>query len=302
LKTPSNYVVAYQNGVLTVAGLAVSATSTGITTGSNGTATATVTGGTGPYTYSWNTSPVRTTQTITGLTAGTYTVSVKDATNCVVTASVLVSSINGCSLVVNAGPDITLCLGNPVSLNVTVTGALTTNTPFKELATSTANARIYNGKIKEEVIGNTFSKGENSSNCGQNSTSQAKLSSPSGAIVKKAFLYWSGSGALDNTVTLNGVTITALMPADTITFTRKVGTNTLKYFAARADVTTRISMGGTYTVGGLTWNNTSTYCNDNSAYGGWSLVVIYEQSFLLHRQDHTHRRSPASVEFLPVAI
>jgi len=54
--------------------------------GNNGTATGSVTGGTGPYSYSWNTAPVQTTQTATGLMAGTYTVSVTDANGCTVTA------------------------------------------------------------------------------------------------------------------------------------------------------------------------------------------------------------------------
>lgn len=44
--------------------------------GSTGTATATATGGTTPYTYSWNTTPVQTTQTATGLAVGNYTVTV----------------------------------------------------------------------------------------------------------------------------------------------------------------------------------------------------------------------------------
>jgi len=48
----------------------------------NGTATATPTGGTGAYTYSWNTSPVQTTQVATALCAGTYIVTVTDASGC----------------------------------------------------------------------------------------------------------------------------------------------------------------------------------------------------------------------------
>ncbi len=48
----------------------------------NGTATANPTGGAGGYTYSWNTSPVQTTQTATGLCAGNYTVIVTDANGC----------------------------------------------------------------------------------------------------------------------------------------------------------------------------------------------------------------------------
>lgn len=45
----------------------------------NGAATATVTGGTPPYNYLWATSPVQTTQTITGLCPGTYSVSISDS-------------------------------------------------------------------------------------------------------------------------------------------------------------------------------------------------------------------------------
>ncbi|HCA82279.1 MAG TPA: hypothetical protein DEP18_00715 [Flavobacteriales bacterium] len=57
----------------------VSTTPVSATCGANdGTATANVTGGIGPFTYSWNTIPVQTTQTATGLAPGTYTVTVTD--------------------------------------------------------------------------------------------------------------------------------------------------------------------------------------------------------------------------------
>ncbi|WP_084403469.1 SprB repeat-containing protein, partial [Epilithonimonas caeni] len=54
--------------------------------GSNGSATVGVTGGTTPYTYSWSPSG-GTAATATGLAAGTYTVTVKDATNATKTQS-----------------------------------------------------------------------------------------------------------------------------------------------------------------------------------------------------------------------
>lgn len=57
----------------------------------NGTATAQVTGGTGPYTYSWNTNPVQTGQTATGLVAGTYTVTATNANGCTATGTVTIS-------------------------------------------------------------------------------------------------------------------------------------------------------------------------------------------------------------------
>jgi len=59
--------------------------------GTNGTATATP-NGVSPYQYSWNTSPAQTTQTATNLPAGTYTVTVTDASGCVSTATVTLSN------------------------------------------------------------------------------------------------------------------------------------------------------------------------------------------------------------------
>ena len=49
--------------------------------GGNGVATVNPRNGLAPYTYSWDTSPVKTTATVTGLPAGTYTVTVTDASS-----------------------------------------------------------------------------------------------------------------------------------------------------------------------------------------------------------------------------
>ncbi|MCC7301592.1 MAG: gliding motility-associated C-terminal domain-containing protein [Bacteroidia bacterium] len=57
----------------------------------NATATANVGGGSPPYSYSWNTVPVQTTQTATGLCAGTYTVTITDNLGCTRTASVIIT-------------------------------------------------------------------------------------------------------------------------------------------------------------------------------------------------------------------
>ncbi|HTF03023.1 MAG TPA: PKD domain-containing protein [Bacteroidia bacterium] len=57
---------------------------------SNGTATATPNGGTGPFTYVWNTSPVQTGQTATGLPPGQYIVTVTDGTGCTTVDTVIV--------------------------------------------------------------------------------------------------------------------------------------------------------------------------------------------------------------------
>lgn len=49
---------------------------------STGSATVSASGGTGNYTYTWNTSPVTTGSTMSGVPAGSYTVTVTDENNC----------------------------------------------------------------------------------------------------------------------------------------------------------------------------------------------------------------------------
>ncbi len=67
-----------------------SATNTSCFSGSNGTATATPSGGTGPYTYSWFPGG-QTTATATGLSAGSYSVTVTDNRGCTVVRTANVS-------------------------------------------------------------------------------------------------------------------------------------------------------------------------------------------------------------------
>ncbi|MBL7925972.1 MAG: T9SS type A sorting domain-containing protein, partial [Bacteroidia bacterium] len=74
-----------------VLSISTSKTNVSVNGGNDGSATATVTGGTSPYSYSWNTSPVKTTSNATGLVAGTYTVTVTDANSCTATKSVTIT-------------------------------------------------------------------------------------------------------------------------------------------------------------------------------------------------------------------
>ena len=57
-----------------------------ICAGDTATLTANAFGGSGGFTYSWNTSPVQTTQSIDVTTSGNYTVTVTDSNNCSVSA------------------------------------------------------------------------------------------------------------------------------------------------------------------------------------------------------------------------
>ena len=58
--------------------------------------------GTPPYSYSWNTSPVQTTQSISGLCAGIYSVSITDSLNLTVTLNVNVANEPSTALYITA--------------------------------------------------------------------------------------------------------------------------------------------------------------------------------------------------------
>ena len=103
---------------LSVTTTATSATCNG---DSDGTATANVTGGSGSFTYSWSPGG-ETTQTITGLTAGAYVITITDTvTQCTVESTANVNEPN----VLTSGIAVSniLCFGEETgSLDLTVTG------------------------------------------------------------------------------------------------------------------------------------------------------------------------------------
>ena len=76
-----------------------------------GTAIVTANGGSGILTYSWNTIPVQTSVTATGLTAGTYTVTITDANTCSTTKQVIITEPTFLSTTISAQTNV-LCFGN----------------------------------------------------------------------------------------------------------------------------------------------------------------------------------------------
>jgi hypothetical protein len=133
----------------------------------------------------------------------------------------------------------------------------------------------FAGNISFKLTGNsqrvTFTN--NGVNVCQNlTTSSNPLSLPPGSSIEAAFLYWSGSGNTDNTVTFQSATITA-NPNDI--YTLNIGSQ--NFFSAKADVTALVSnSNSTYTVSNLTFNTSADYCNIGRSYGGWALTVVYK--------------------------
>ncbi len=80
--------------------------------GNNGIITANPAGGTGSYTYTWN--PSGNTQTVNGLTSGTYNITLSDANSCSVTDSYQITE-----------PVAPLAFGTPIVVDVLCNGAAT---------------------------------------------------------------------------------------------------------------------------------------------------------------------------------
>lgn len=94
--------------------------------GASGSIAVTATGGTAPLTYSWNTTPVQTTPTATGLAAGFYTLSIRDANNCITTVTDTVDMSSLISITATASPA-QICAGETSTLSVTATGGTAGN-------------------------------------------------------------------------------------------------------------------------------------------------------------------------------
>jgi len=118
----------------------------------DGTATAFVAGGTAPYSYTWSTG--ETTSTITGLSSGTYSVTVTDALDCQTISSTVIPFIAilniSTSLVSNySGEDIT-CVGASDGFALVEVAAGTGTGPFDYLWSNGANIANLNNVGADE--------------------------------------------------------------------------------------------------------------------------------------------------------
>jgi gliding motility-associated-like protein len=103
----------------------------------DGSATANVTGGTPLFTYSWNTGPIQTTQTITNLADGNYQVTVTDANGCTAIGDTTI--LPGILVTAGITPEVNQCLtGNSFGFTNTGTTGVTYAWDFGDAAPGTS--------------------------------------------------------------------------------------------------------------------------------------------------------------------
>ncbi len=79
-------------------------------------------GGGAPYTYSWNTVPVQTTPTATGLAAGTYIVTLSDTNLCTAKDTIIITQPALLTVTLDSLSDVKCNGGNTGYINIVVTG------------------------------------------------------------------------------------------------------------------------------------------------------------------------------------
>ena len=139
----------------------------------------------------------------------------------------------------------------------------------------------FNGHYDYTAIGNTLNASENNAGyCDMLAESSANLNLAPQQSIVSAMLYWSGSAGGDFDVKLNGINVSAQR-----TFSHVF--NGPVYFAAFADVTSIVETygSGVYTFSDMDILSTlGNYCGTGTNYGGWSIIVVYEDPALLLTQ------------------
>lgn len=108
---------------ISILAVTTSVTNASCSSASNGSITANATGGNGAYTYSWQPGG-QTSQTVTGLSVGSYTVTVTSGCTASATASIASSSSNSLSTTITAISPITCYNNSDGSLQTTINGGI----------------------------------------------------------------------------------------------------------------------------------------------------------------------------------
>ena len=120
---------------------------------STGIISTVVSGGVGPYTYSWSTGSTAT--SISGLSAGTYSLTVTDATGCSLTETYTISEPSVISTSANATTTALSCFGDQTTLSVTASGGTSPYTyslnggAFQSSGSFTVGAGSYTVTVRD---------------------------------------------------------------------------------------------------------------------------------------------------------
>ena len=143
------------------------------------------------------------------------------------------------------------------------------------------------GNISYNAIGASLRTGNSSGNSACNMSpvgtgASATLSMPAGSNVRKAYLYWAGSGEefeADDTVTFGPTGSEVSITADQMFQVEGVGgTRDLYYFAGYKDVTSQVTSNGSFTLYDLTVQTDKPWSQTRACAGGWALVVVYDNA------------------------
>lgn len=141
----------------------------------------------------------------------------------------------------------------------------------------------HNGRYNYTLIGNTLNPAANNLQlnfCHILSESAAELNLSEQQEIIAAYLYWSGSGPVDEDIALNQHPLQA-QHSYSIIHTN----NDLPFFVARAEITELVQEigNGTYTFSELDISQALAefdYCSNRTNYAGWAIVVVYHDENL----------------------
>ena len=188
--TATASVTVNEPALLSASGVATNVSCNG---GNNGTVDLTVTGGTAPYTYAWNNTAV--TEDMTGLSAGTYEVTVTDANGCTATASVNVNEPALLEAATIVDSNITCNSGSDGAATVNVTGG---TSPYTYVWDNTATTASISG-----VTAGTYAVTVTDAN-GCTATASATITEPDAIVVSTVVdSNVSCFNSSDATVTIN---------------------------------------------------------------------------------------------------
>jgi uncharacterized repeat protein (TIGR01451 family) len=131
----------------------------------------------------------------------------------------------------------------------------------------------FAGNMSFELTGNTLRDSDDTCSAISGGSSSSTISLPSSSTIEAAYLYWSGSGSTDSTAIFNNQTVNA-----DISYVETFESN--DFYSSKADITSLVSNNTStqYTVSGVTFDGSNTYCNTAGAYAGWAMIVIYENT------------------------